>query len=104
MCSSGQISTCGVLSIQVPSLDSNANISKLIGEDINNLGRVPRIIKALAHKAESFTMSCSTITSLNNPIKEAMFDMQIILLEYFAAVIIFIRCPRKHVDSKSWFF
>lgn len=52
-------------------------------EDSEMLEKVPRMIKAIAHKAEAFNTYCASVSLVSNPVKEACFDMQILFVEFF---------------------
>lgn len=48
------------------------------------------MVKSLAHKAEAFNSYCDAVLAVGNPIKEACFDMQILLVEFFTVLINYI--------------
>ncbi|KAL3952370.1 hypothetical protein ACCO45_012313 [Purpureocillium lilacinum] len=57
---------------------------------LETLGKVPRMVKSLAHKAEAFNGYCKNNQAVDDPAKEACFDMQILFIEFFTASINFI--------------
>ncbi|KAG9250320.1 pfs domain-containing protein [Emericellopsis atlantica] len=64
-----------------------ACLSQLCTEDQNLLAKIPRMIKSLAHRAETFNRYCGDATTVSHTIQEACFDMQIQFAEFFTNAI-----------------
>ncbi|KID94053.1 pfs domain-containing protein, partial [Metarhizium majus ARSEF 297] len=67
-----------------------ACLLKLAADDPETLGKIPRMVKSLAHKAEAFNRFGHDVQVVSNPIKEACFDMQMLLVEFFTVSISYI--------------
>ncbi|KAL9103558.1 MAG: hypothetical protein Q9163_001396 [Psora crenata] len=63
---------------------------RLVAEDPETLGKIPRMVKSLAHKAEAFNGYYNEAQVVSNPMKEACFDMQNFFLDFFTDSIIYI--------------
>lgn len=68
----------------------NWHALQLAAEDTETLGKIPRMLKSLAHKAEAFNGYCNEVQVVGNPVKEACFDMQVLFVDFFIASINYI--------------
>ncbi|KAK0747419.1 pfs domain-containing protein [Apiosordaria backusii] len=76
-----------------PKLDASiiwgtlACLLQISSEDAAVQEKLPRMVKSLAHKAEAFNGICRHAPVISNNMKEACFDMQIQLLDFFSSSI-----------------
>ncbi|KAH0553214.1 hypothetical protein GP486_006614, partial [Trichoglossum hirsutum] len=84
-------------------VESFRSWNNLAAEDLETLGKIPRMVKSLALKAEAFNGYCNEAQVVSNPVKEACFDMQILFTDFFTASIKYIHgageVPRHHGGS-----
>lgn len=80
-----------------PSVDTDfsANDPQLVSRNMKVLEHVPRMIKSLAFRAETFNGYCARSSVVENTIKEVCFDMQLQFAEFFTTSIKHIRAAGK---------
>ncbi|KAK0711755.1 hypothetical protein B0H67DRAFT_647103 [Lasiosphaeris hirsuta] len=67
--------------------DLSPSVSLISSEDTTVQEKLPRMLKSLGHKAEAFNGICRQAPVISNNVKEACFDMQIQLLDFFSSSI-----------------
>ncbi|EFY88132.1 hypothetical protein MAC_05870 [Metarhizium acridum CQMa 102] len=86
----------------VASLDLAFFLSPSETEEPETLAKVLRMIKQLVYQAEAFNGLCSSDAEMDNSIKEACFDMQVLYLDFLIASIEYIHGAgeaRHFIDS-----
>ncbi|KAM0511972.1 hypothetical protein ACHAPE_009328 [Trichoderma viride] len=89
-----------------PSLQANffwgiiGLLLQLTAQDLQALSKIPRMLKSLGYKIEAFNQHYSASTEENaGQVKEACFDMQVQLVQFFAAAV---NIMRGEEDPWSW--
>ncbi|KAJ4313469.1 hypothetical protein N0V84_009394 [Fusarium piperis] len=73
---------------------------KLTAQDSQALSRIPRMLKSLGYKAEAFKGYCAASREVLASMKEACFDIQIQLVEFFTSAVKSMRGEEEEEEAK----